>query len=122
MNRNHIITLEAYQAWHRQDEDDPEKRLPMPDPKAIGEAIDAVLELVGRLQRTADGAAVTMGDVVWYQHPKGPVYSMTLDEWTIKYGWTSRDADGLHVHQAVGTSYSTEAAIAACEMAVKEKP
>lgn len=51
MKQNEALTiLKAYNAWRRQDNDNPEDRLPMPDPKEIGQAIDVAIRVLSKKQ------------------------------------------------------------------------
>jgi hypothetical protein len=45
-----LTILKAYNAWRRQDNDNPEERLPMPHPKEIGQAIDVAIRALSKKQ------------------------------------------------------------------------
>jgi hypothetical protein len=47
-NQQALTILKAYNAWRRQDNDNPEDRLPMPHPKEVGQAIDVAIRVLSK--------------------------------------------------------------------------
>lgn len=65
LTREQIELAKQYNAWRRQTDDD-EPRLEMPNPKAIGEAIDALVKHAEKSPVTADGVVVAYHDDLWH--------------------------------------------------------